>query len=109
MSKQDCAQHKFTNRLIEETSPYLLQHAHNPVDWYAWEEEAFERARLEDKPILLSIGYRACHWCHVMEDESFEDEEIAQLMNDNFIKIKVEREVRVALEEMYMKAVEWSG
>jgi uncharacterized protein len=106
MSKQDHAQHKFTNRLIEETSPYLLQHAHNPVDWYAWEEEAFERARQEDKPILLSIGYRACHWCHVMEDESFEDEAIAQLMNDNFINIKVDREERPDLDAIYMNAVQ---
>ena len=106
MSKQDHAQHKFTNRLIEETSPYLLQHAHNPVDWYAWEEAAFERAKREDKPILLSIGYRACHWCHVMEDESFEDEAIAQLMNDNFINIKVDREERPDLDAIYMNAVQ---
>src|SRR5215475_3828976 len=106
MSMQDDNQHKFTNHLIKETSPYLLQHAHNPVDWYAWEEEAFERARLEDKPILLSIGYRACHWCHVMEDESFEDEAIAQLMNDNFINIKVDREERPDLDAIYMNAVQ---
>ncbi|HEU0174174.1 MAG TPA: thioredoxin domain-containing protein [Blastocatellia bacterium] len=106
MSKQDDAQHKFTNRLINETSPYLLQHAHNPVDWYGWEDEAFERARREDKPILLSIGYRACHWCHVMEDESFENEAIAQLMNDNFINIKVDREERPDLDAIYMNAVQ---
>jgi uncharacterized protein YyaL (SSP411 family) len=106
MSKQDDAQHKFTNRLIDETSPYLLQHAHNPVDWHAWDEEAFDRARREDKPILLSIGYRACHWCHVMEDESFEDEAIAQLMNDNFINIKVDREERPDLDAIYMNAVQ---
>ncbi len=70
--------HKYTNRLINETSPYLLQHAHNPVDWYFWGEEAFEKARREDKPVLLSIGYSACHWCHVMEHESFENEAIAK-------------------------------
>src|SRR5579871_2841485 len=74
--------HKFTNKLIDETSPYLLQHAHNPVDWYPWGEAALKRAREEDKPILLSIGYSACHWCHVMEHESFENEEIAELMNE---------------------------
>src|SRR5215475_5173606 len=106
MSKQDETQHPFTNRLINETSPYLLQHAHNPVDWHAWNEEAFDRARQEDKPILLSIGYRACHWCHVMEDESFENEAIAQLMNDNFINIKVDREERPDLDAIYMNAVQ---
>src|SRR5262249_39802901 len=106
MSKQDGTQHKFTNRLINESSPYLLQHAHNPVDWHSWNEEAFDRARLEDKPILLSIGYAACHWCHVMEDESFEDEAIAQLMNDNFINIKVDREERPDLDAIYMNAVQ---
>jgi len=78
---------KHTNRLGKETSPYLLQHAHNPVDWYAWSEEAFARARAEDKPIFLSIGYSTCHWCHVMEHESFEDEAIAALMNEHFICI----------------------
>ena len=81
---------KYTNKLIDETSPYLLQHAHNPVEWYPWTEAAFERARAEDKPVLVSIGYSACHWCHVMEHESFEDEATAKLMNDNFINIKVE-------------------
>ncbi|MGH9755222.1 MAG: thioredoxin domain-containing protein [Blastocatellia bacterium] len=106
MSKQDDTQHKFINRLINETSPYLLQHAHNPVDWYAWGEEAFESARRENKPILLSIGYSACHWCHVMEDESFEDEAIAQLMNENFINIKVDREERPDLDAIYMNAVQ---
>src|SRR5207248_1735886 len=85
-------QHKYTNRLINETSPYLLQHAHNPVDWYAWGEEALEKAKREDKPILLSVGYSACHWCHVMERESFENEEIAGLMNQHFVSIKVDRE-----------------
>jgi uncharacterized protein YyaL (SSP411 family) len=100
------SQPKFTNRLINETSPYLLQHSHNPVDWYPWGEEAFERARREDKPVLLSIGYSACHWCHVMERESFENEAIAQLMNDNFVNIKVDREERPDLDTIYMNAVQ---
>ena len=95
-----------TNRLINETSPYLLQHAHNPVDWYPWGPEALERSRTEDKPILLSIGYSACHWCHVMEHESFENEAIAQLMNDNFVCIKVDREERPDLDSIYMNAVQ---
>lgn len=99
-------EHKHTNRLSKETSPYLLQHAHNPVDWYAWGEEAFERARQEDKPVLLSIGYSACHWCHVMEHESFENEEIAKLMNENFVNIKVDREERPDLDQIYMNAVQ---
>jgi uncharacterized protein YyaL (SSP411 family) len=86
--------HRYTNKLIEETSPYLLQHAHNPVDWYPWGEEALGRAKAEDRLILLSIGYSACHWCHVMERESFEDASIADLMNDNFVNIKVDREER---------------
>jgi len=86
--------HKYTNRLIHETSPYLQQHAHNPVDWYPWEKEAFGRARAENKPVLLSVGDSACHWCHVMEHESFENEEIAKLMNELFINIKVDREER---------------
>ncbi len=98
--------HKSTNRLIYETSPYLLQHAHNPVDWYPWGEEALTRAREEDKPILLSIGYSACHWCHVMEKESFENEAIARLMNEYFINIKVDREERPDLDELYMNAVQ---
>ncbi|MEK6320415.1 MAG: thioredoxin domain-containing protein [Acidobacteriota bacterium] len=95
-----------TNRLIDETSPYLLQHAHNPVDWYPWGPEALERAKAEDKPILLSIGYSACHWCHVMEHESFENEEIAQIMNSNFVCIKVDREERPDLDSIYMNAVQ---
>ncbi|HYJ13854.1 MAG TPA: thioredoxin domain-containing protein [Candidatus Limnocylindria bacterium] len=95
-----------TNRLIDETSPYLLQHAHNPVDWYGWGEEAFQKAKAEDKPILLSIGYSACHWCHVMERESFENEEIARLMNELFVNIKVDREERPDLDEIYMSAVQ---
>ena len=97
---------KHTNRLIHETSPYLLQHAHNPVDWYPWGEEALECAKREQKPILLSIGYSACHWCHVMERESFENEEIAAVMNELFINIKVDREERPDLDEIYMNAVQ---
>jgi len=97
---------KHTNRLINETSPYLLQHAHNPVDWYPWGEEALERAHREQKPILLSIGYSACHWCHVMAHESFENDDIAKLMNDNFINIKVDREERPDLDQIYMNAVQ---
>jgi uncharacterized protein YyaL (SSP411 family) len=94
------------NRLIGEQSPYLRQHAFNPVDWYPWGEEALARARAEDKPILLSIGYSACHWCHVMERESFENEEIARLMNDNFVPIKVDREERPDLDQIYMDAIQ---
>ena len=97
---------KYTNRLIHETSPYLLQHAHNPVDWYAWGEEALSRAKKEDKPILLSIGYSACHWCHVMEKECFENEQIASIMNERFISIKVDREERPDLDEIYMNAAQ---
>jgi uncharacterized protein len=93
------------NRLAQETSPYLLQHADNPVEWYAWGEEAFERARAEDKPILLSVGYAACHWCHVMEHESFEDDETATLMNERFVNIKVDREERPDVDALYMDAV----
>ena len=94
------------NRLSQETSPYLLQHSDNPVDWYPWGEEALSRARDEDRPILLSIGYSACHWCHVMERESFENEEIASLMNENFVNIKVDREERPDLDAVYMEAVQ---
>jgi hypothetical protein len=90
------------NRLISEKSPYLLQHASNPVDWYPWGEEAFEKAKEEDKPIFLSIGYSTCHWCHVMENESFEDEEVAKLMNDTFVSIKVDREERPDIDNIYM-------
>src|SRR5690606_10340649 len=85
---------KRPNRLLQESSPYLLQHAYNPVDWYPWGEEALERAKKEDKPIFLSIGYSACHWCHVMAHESFEDDEVAKIMNEHFINIKVDREER---------------
>ncbi|MGZ8604277.1 MAG: thioredoxin domain-containing protein, partial [Actinomycetota bacterium] len=94
------------NRLATETSPYLLQHADNPVDWYPWGEEALERARAQDRPILLSIGYAACHWCHVMERESFEDEATAALMNEHFVSIKVDREERPDLDAIYMDAVQ---
>ena len=93
---------RVSNRLIHEKSPYLLQHAYNPVDWYPWGEEAFEKAKEEDKPIFLSIGYSTCHWCHVMERESFEDEEVAQLLNENFIAIKVDREERPDIDNIYM-------
>ena len=99
-------EHKHTNALIHETSPYLLQHAHNPVNWYPWGDAALAKARAENKPILLSIGYSACHWCHVMEHESFEDEDIARLMNENFINIKVDREERPDLDQIYMSAVQ---
>lgn len=93
---------KKPNNLINETSPYLLQHAYNPVDWYPWDEKAFDLAKKENKPIFLSIGYSTCHWCHVMEKESFEDEEIAKILNDNFISIKVDREEMPAVDSMYM-------
>ncbi|HEV8548346.1 MAG TPA: thioredoxin domain-containing protein, partial [Polyangiaceae bacterium] len=92
------------NRLVHETSPYLLQHANNPVDWYPWGEEALTRAKREDKPIFLSVGYAACHWCHVMERESFEAEPIAALLNREFVAIKVDREERPDLDEIYMAA-----
>src|SRR5437868_12665129 len=97
---------QFTNRLAQESSPYLRQHAHNPVDWYAWGDEALTRARAEDRPILLSIGYSACHWCHVMERESFENPAIAGLMNELFVNIKVDREERPDLDGIYMQAVQ---
>ncbi len=100
------ADHKHTNALINETSPYLVQHAHNPVNWHPWGDEALAKARTENKPILLSIGYSACHWCHVMEHESFENEDIARLMNDNFVNIKVDREERPDLDQIYMSAVQ---
>src|SRR5690625_2069086 len=90
------------NRLSREKSPYLLQHKDNPVDWYPWSEEAFDAARRQDKPIFLSIGYATCHWCHVMAHESFEDEEVARLMNDAFINIKVDREERPDVDQIYM-------
>ncbi len=100
------AEEKYTNRLINEKSPYLLQHAHNPVDWYPWGKEAFEKAKKENKPIFLSVGYSTCHWCHVMEHESFENPEIATIMNDNFVSIKVDREERPDVDEVYMTFVQ---
>jgi uncharacterized protein YyaL (SSP411 family) len=101
-AKDGDGEQKYTNRLIKATSPYLLQHAHNPVDWYEWGEEAFQKAKADDKPIFLSIGYAACHWCHVMEHESFENEEVAALLNDHFVPIKVDREERPDIDELYM-------
>ncbi len=98
--------HKYTNHLINETSPYLLQHAHNPVDWYPWGKEALDKARRENKPLIISIGYSSCHWCHVMEHESFENEEIARIMNENFVCIKVDREEHPDIDRLYMNAVE---
>jgi len=106
MSSSTGAEHKHTNRLARETSPYLLQHAHNPVDWYAWGPEAFERARRENKPIFLSVGYSTCYWCHVMERQSFENEMIAKLMNELFVNIKVDREERPDVDQLYMTAVQ---
>lgn len=98
--------HKHSNQLLYESSPYLLQHAHNPVNWYPWSDEALNKAKEENKPILVSIGYSACHWCHVMERESFEDEATAKLMNENFINIKIDREERPDLDHIYMDAVQ---
>src|SRR5690242_1451090 len=98
-----------TNRLAREKSPYLLQHAHNPVDWYPWGEEAFARARALDKPIFLSIGYSTCHWCHVMERESFEDEAVAAALNAEFVPVKVDREERPDVDRLYMTAMQALG
>ena len=98
-------QHHFTNRLVHEKSPYLLQHAHNPVDWYSWGKDAFESARMKDRPIFLSIGYSTCHWCHVMARESFENEDIAKILNENFISIKVDREDLPEVDHLYMRAL----
>ena len=97
---------KHTNRLVHENSPYLLQHAHNPVDWYAWGDEAFEKARAEDKPIFLSIGYSTCHWCHVMERESFENEATARILNEHFVSVKLDREERPDVDRVYMAFVQ---
>ena len=93
------------NHLTNETSPYLLQHAHNPVDWYPWGDEALNKAKAENKLILVSVGYAACHWCHVMEKECFEDEEVAKIMNRHFVCIKVDREERPDVDKIYMDAV----
>ncbi|MEM9673735.1 MAG: thioredoxin domain-containing protein [Bacteroidota bacterium] len=98
-----------SNHLIQESSPYLLQHAHNPVDWYPWSEESLAKAKQENKPIIVSIGYSACHWCHVMERESFEDEEVASIMNEHFVNIKVDREERPDVDQIYMEAVQTMG
>src|SRR5215510_4739225 len=97
---------KHTNRLAKESSPYLLQHAHNPVDWFPWGQEAFAKARREDKPIFLSIGYSTCHWCHVMERESFEDDATAAFLNRHFVSIKVDREERPDVDKIYMTFVQ---
>jgi len=94
------------NRLARERSPYLLQHAHNPVDWYAWTIEAFDKARSESKPIFLSIGYSTCHWCHVMERESFENDDVARVLNEHFVSIKVDREERPDVDRVYMTFVQ---
>ncbi len=103
------AKPKHTNRLARETSPYLLQHAHNPVDWYPWGEEAFAKAKKENKLIFLSIGYSSCHWCHVMERESFENEEVAKILNEHFVCIKVDREERPDIDHVYMTALNVMG
>ncbi|MCF8464960.1 MAG: thioredoxin domain-containing protein [Flavobacteriales bacterium] len=105
-TKNEMTDHKHTNALINETSPYLLQHAHNPVDWVAWNDESLAKAKAEQKPILVSIGYSACHWCHVMEHESFEDSAVAAFMNEHFICIKVDREERPDVDAVYMSAVQ---
>jgi hypothetical protein len=99
---EDASEDSPYNRLIDEKSPYLLQHAENPVDWFPWGDEAFEKAKRENKPIFLSIGYSSCHWCHVMEDESFDDEEVALLMNETFVSIIVDREERPDIDSIYM-------
>src|SRR5438067_7499729 len=98
-----------TNRLSQEKSPYLLQHAHNPVDWRPWGAEAFETARALDRPIFLSVGYATCHWCHVMEEESFESPDIAQLLNERFVPVKVDREERPDVDAVYMQAVQMTS
>ena len=100
------SEHTYTNKLIHEKSPYLFQHAHNPVDWYPWGKEAFNKALELDRPIFLSIGYSSCHWCHVMERESFEDLETAEILNKNFVSIKVDREERPDIDSVYMAAIQ---
>ncbi|KAK8960947.1 hypothetical protein KSP40_PGU001705 [Platanthera guangdongensis] len=106
MEESSKTAHPYTNRLAAEHSPYLLQHAHNPVDWYPWGTEAFEKARKRDVPIFLSIGYSTCHWCHVMEVESFENEEISRMLNEWFVSIKVDREERPDVDKVYMSYVQ---
>ena len=103
---QGVTAHKHTNRLAREKSPYLLQHAHNPVDWFAWHDEAFAKARSENKPIFLSIGYSTCHWCHVMERESFEDEAVGKFLAEHFVSIKLDREERPDVDKIYMTFVQ---
>ena len=98
--------HQYTNELAHESSPYLLQHAHNPVNWYPWGDMALQKAKAENKMLIISIGYAACHWCHVMEHESFEDAEVAGIMNSNFICIKVDREERPDVDQVYMTAAQ---
>ena len=102
-------QEKKPNRLINEKSPYLLQHAYNPVDWYPWGQEALDKAKAEDKPIFLSIGYASCHWCHVMEEECFNDQQVADLLNQAFVCIKVDREERPDLDAAYMAVCQAMG
>src|SRR5687767_14087956 len=103
--KKNPEKYPYTNSLISETSPYLLQHAHNPVNWVAWNDSSLALAKKENKLILVSIGYSACHWCHVMEHESFEDDETARLMNERFVNVKVDREERPDVDTLYMEAV----
>lgn len=105
-TKKQMSAQQYTNSLIKETSPYLLQHAHNPVNWHAWNDESLALAKKENKLIIISIGYAACHWCHVMEHESFEDTTVAKVMNDSFISIKVDREERPDVDQVYMSAVQ---
>ncbi len=105
-NKAQIESHAFTNELIKETSPYLLQHAHNPVNWKPWSDKVFEEAIKDDKLVIISIGYSSCHWCHVMEEETFEDEKVAEIMNKDFISIKVDREERPDVDQVYMTAVQ---
>ena len=103
------SEHTYTNKLIHEKSPYLLQHAHNPVDWYPWGSEAFDKARSEDKMLFVSIGYATCHWCHVMERESFEDPDLADYLNNHFVPVKVDREERPDVDKIHMDALHALG
>ncbi|NRA12842.1 MAG: thioredoxin domain-containing protein, partial [Crocinitomicaceae bacterium] len=105
-TKEDTNGHKYTNELIHESSPYLLQHAHNPVNWYPWGDKALKKAKDENKMLIISVGYSACHWCHVMEHESFEDTVVAKIMNDNFVCIKLDREERPDVDQIYMTAAQ---
>ena len=102
-------EHPYTNKLIDEKSPYLLQHAHNPVNWHPWGEEPFRIAKEKNQPLLVSIGYATCHWCHVMERESFENPQLAEVLNSNFICIKVDREERPDIDSIYMQAMQSLG